>query len=730
MRPINYLDFDIQIQSTGSGYRSRVLKSPAGEASSSFGPIFSDVELENYQLKLGRPRRGSRRAGLPETEVARNLGDRLFASAFGDEVRSCLRRSLDLALQQQSGLRVRLRLNDAPELADVPWEYLHDQMMDQFLALSLDTPLVRYLDLAGSVQPLKIELPLRVLVMISSPTDYPQLDSEREWELLQQALRDLVASGLVVVDRLEDATLATLRAMLRRQDFHVLHFIGHGYFDRQIDCGVLMLEDSTKRGRSVTGDELGVLLHDHRSLRFAILNACEGARGSIHDPFSGVAQRLVQQGIPAVVAMQFEISDQAAITFGKEFYAALADGYPVDAALAETRKAIFFAEGTGLEWGTPVLYMRSPDGVVFEPQAPAPAAERRKGFVEVAPQPTVERPKKVVEAAPKPAASVQPAGSKPAPASSKNVELSGEAWHWKSKRVLRGHTKWVSCVAFHPDQSVLASGCEVIISNPEVWMWGLPNGEKLCELTGPGDTINSLVFSPDGALLAAATDADETYLWKIGKGMDEIPSIKGSRVAFSPDGKLLATGSSDGLLRFWRCKDRKAIRTLELEGQPIWTVAFSPDSALLAAGLEDGSVQLLQVSDWKWPYYFEGHEDCVRSVAFSPDGALLASGSDDYNVRLYRLKDRKQPPPLEGHKDAVRSVAFSPDGGTLASCSQDGTIRIWSVSEMKLREVLEGHTDSVLSVAFSPDGRLLASGSHDKSIRLWSLAKRTAKSRR
>jgi hypothetical protein len=337
MRSISYLDFDIQIQSTGSGYRSRVLKSPAGEASSSFGPIFSDVELENYQLKLGRPRRGSRSVRSPETEAARNLGDRLFASAFGDEVRSCLRRSLDVARQQGSGLRVRLRLSEAPELADLPWEYLHDQAVNRFLALYQETPLVRYLDLAEFVQPLKIELPLRVLVMISSPTDCPQLNSEREWELLQQALRDLVASGLVVVDRLEDATLATLRAMLRRQDFHVLHFIGHGYFDRQIDCGVLMLEDSTKRGRSVTGDELGVLLHDHRSLRFAILNACEGARGSIHDPFSGVAQRLVQQGIPAVVAMQFEISDQAAITFGKEFYAPLADGSPVDAALAETR---------------------------------------------------------------------------------------------------------------------------------------------------------------------------------------------------------------------------------------------------------------------------------------------------------------------------------------------------------------------------------------------------------
>jgi tetratricopeptide (TPR) repeat protein len=73
----------------------------------------------------------------------------------------------------------------------------------------------------------------------------------------------------------------------------------------------------------------------------------------------------VQQGIPAVIAMQFEVTDEAAICFTREFYAAIASGYPVDAALAESRKAIF-AEVSEIEWGTPVLYMRSPDGKVFE----------------------------------------------------------------------------------------------------------------------------------------------------------------------------------------------------------------------------------------------------------------------------------------------------------------------------------------------------------------------------
>ena len=83
------------------------------------------------------------------------------------------------------------------------------------------------------------------------------------------------------------------------------------------------------------------------------------------DPFAGTAQSLVQQGIPAVIAMQFEVPDETAILFAHEFYGAIADGYPVDTALAEARKAIF-ARGDGLDWGTPVLHMRAPDGRIFD----------------------------------------------------------------------------------------------------------------------------------------------------------------------------------------------------------------------------------------------------------------------------------------------------------------------------------------------------------------------------
>ena len=153
---------------------------------------------------------------------------------------------------------------------------------------------------------------------------------------------------------------------LQTQTFHALHYIGHGVYDRDAERGVLLFEDDGGWARPVSGDKLGMILHDFSSLRLAVLNACEGARTARTDPFAGVAGSLVQRDIPAVVAMQFEISDEAAIVFGGGFYQPLAAGSPVDASLAAARLAMLAERSDDIEWGTPVLFMRVPDGRIFD----------------------------------------------------------------------------------------------------------------------------------------------------------------------------------------------------------------------------------------------------------------------------------------------------------------------------------------------------------------------------
>ncbi|MEZ4673310.1 MAG: SUMF1/EgtB/PvdO family nonheme iron enzyme [Caldilineaceae bacterium] len=145
----------------------------------------------------------------------------------------------------------------------------------------------------------------------------------------------------------------------------MLHYIGHGYFDDATDVGGLILEDAVGNGEFVTAAKLGELLHDQESLRLVYLNACEGARSGQGDSFAGVAQQLIQQGIPAILAMQFAVSDDAALLLSQEFYHAIADGLPVDSAVAEARKRLSVA-GNDLEWGTPVLFSRSDDNRLIE----------------------------------------------------------------------------------------------------------------------------------------------------------------------------------------------------------------------------------------------------------------------------------------------------------------------------------------------------------------------------
>jgi formylglycine-generating enzyme required for sulfatase activity len=297
-------------------------------------------------------------------KAVKQCGESLFDAVFAGDVYTCFAMSREWARDHSKGLRIRLHI-EVPEFHDYPWELLYNSKTKQFLALSNDTPIVRYFELPFPEHPILVEMPIKILVMIASPEGFPALNVDAEWNRLENAFEALIQRGLVKLERLQRPTLGELQKALRRDQFHIFHFIGHGKFVVHTQDGVLLMEDElTGRGRPVSGQYLGVLLHDHQWLRMVVLNACEGARTSQSDPYAGVAQTLVQQGVPAVVAMQFPIFEEAAIEFAHEFYGAIADGLPVDASISEARKAIF-TTGNETEWATPVLFMNAPDGRIF-----------------------------------------------------------------------------------------------------------------------------------------------------------------------------------------------------------------------------------------------------------------------------------------------------------------------------------------------------------------------------
>lgn len=399
-RGIEYIDLEVEIgEQTADGYPVAVLRSPAGEPRGTLRLPFEGLELENKQQALRLALLSSsttvRRMASPEDATVQAFGGALFDSLFSGDVRSCFDVTRHEASAEDKGVRIKLRIQ-APEVATLPWEFMYDARAGEYLSLSKYTPIVRYLELATPVVPLRVDPPLRMLAMVASPEDLPALNVERERLRVETALAGLVGAGAIEVEWILDGSWRTLQRRLDDETWHLFHFSGHGRFDAARDEGTVALVDEHGASAPFSATQLARMLADHPSLRLVMLNACEGARGGSRDIFSGTASILVRRGIPAVLAMQYEIGDAAAVELARTFYESIARGLPIDAAVAESRKAISFARGDSLEWGTPILYTRAPDGVLFRldtgapPVAPLPAVEPPVPEIELQPDPGAE----------------------------------------------------------------------------------------------------------------------------------------------------------------------------------------------------------------------------------------------------------------------------------------------------------------------------------------------------
>ncbi len=365
-----YLDFELKIDDLGGGrYRATVTHTPLGEGQTTndFALPFTDAELQTMLAVLT----GQTRVTVAERQTqARKFGEALFKTVFAGPIYTVYFSSLDRA-RSTEGLRIKLDLDDAGALGVLPWEFLRDPAVDYF-SLSRTTPLIRYpRKLVVRSRP-AFHTPLRILVMVSNPVDLPPVDVQAEWNTLQAATVKLRAAGRIEVELLEDASLRTLQRKLREKDYHVFHYIGHSVFEA--GQGVLALEDPFGENNAyyVRGEDLARELSEENPIRLVVLNSCQSALEQSGDPFAGIASSIVARGIPAVIAMQNPISEGAARAFSEELYRSIADGLPVDAAVSEARRAISHATN-GIEWATPVLYMRSADGMLFQTARRAPA---------------------------------------------------------------------------------------------------------------------------------------------------------------------------------------------------------------------------------------------------------------------------------------------------------------------------------------------------------------------
>jgi hypothetical protein len=365
-----YDDFVIHISSRPSNsreYSVRVLESSAGEAS-------EQLKLKPSSKWIQEGVRGIE-GGYQGTKFFQDLGTALFKAVFHGTIGDRYRTSEGRADEAGHGLRLRLRI-EPQELLELPWELLFDPSRDRFLARSPHTPLSHYLELPNPHPTLAVTPPLRLLVVVSSPVNLQELglqelDVAKEQDQIANALQNWKEAKLVAIEMMDNAIVHEVHDRMRHFQPHVVHFIGHGGLisTNGKDQGCLVLEDEQRRYKLVDEEKFCALV-DHKISRLVVLNACETAATSKVRGLVGVAPRLVRAGIPAVVAMRYPILDGAAIAFSREFYRALASGLAVDAAVADARKGLFLEEGsetrTDRAWFMPVLFMRAPDGRLFD----------------------------------------------------------------------------------------------------------------------------------------------------------------------------------------------------------------------------------------------------------------------------------------------------------------------------------------------------------------------------
>ncbi|MDE2856132.1 MAG: protein kinase [Chloroflexota bacterium] len=312
-------------------------------------------------------------------------------------------------------------------------------------------------------------------------------------------------------------------------------------------------------------------------------------------------------------------------------------------------------------------------------------------------------------------------------------------------------------VEFSPDDSLFAATTWSSALGGTARVYDAETGEELYRLYAHRDTLSNLEFSPDGELLATASNDATVKLWDFDKGVLVTSYVdfpyRVQDIEFSPDGETMLIGlgesetsgrpnpedaPADSSAFLWDLRNR--MQTLQYEGNTNWTWAadISDDGAMIASGAGplfmppdpadlDATVRVWDAETGAPLAVLEGHENTVDSVRFEPDGLHILSASWDGTIRRWDWTSGEQVRLYEiPDSPRVYMIELLPNGEQFISGSHDGVIRLWDIESGEVLREYIGHTDPVNGVHLSSDGRLLVSAagnwfSDDQTIRLWNV---------
>jgi WD40 repeat protein len=314
----------------------------------------------------------------------------------------------------------------------------------------------------------------------------------------------------------------------------------------------------------------------------------------------------------------------------------------------------------------------------------------------------------------------------------------------KLRTQVKAHAHAAHGLAFSPDSKLLASAS----GDKTVKLWDVAAGQVIATLGGHAGSVWAVTFSPDGKTLVAGSGllnakgdqyvSGEVKIWNVAQR--RATAILGGHrkmvnsLDFSPDGKLLASASDDGTVKTWRVVgdelsylrdvyDAATVPPARPFGfpTPVSSAVFSPDGKMLAWPDSNQDVVLWEVAAGQQRTSLKGHKPHVRSLIFSPDGKTLVSCADDC-IKVWDVLAGKERSTLPGNGRIIYAVALSPDERYLISGGHDGVVRQWDLATDNKKTILEDENNSIYTIRFSPDGLTLVAARSDGSVVFWDVS--------
>jgi hypothetical protein len=601
------------------------------------------------------------RRAAPVDQYVREFGETLSDAVLTGDVRRLFDRCRQEAREHNTPMRILLD-PDGPQVSAIPWEFIVDpHARDDYLALRVS--MARAPHLIGSAPSSRVKLPLRVLGVSAQPLDLPELDMQRERHDISGAFKRRLNPGDVYLEWLSRDRWTDLAEAIRSHPWHVLHIMSHGGFDSETGSGYVQLSGDDGSARPISAVDLARLVSENPDLRLVVLNACESAVSSPEGAFTSTAAKLVREGVPAVVAMQYEITDGAALVFASSFYGEIARGQPLDRAMTRAREAVKMTNRS-LEWATPVLFLSSEETRVFD--IPENGRSTRR-----------PQPERKVQPPARPDAPAVPALQKIGTLRSTGPcahmaggpsDLFAVAGNDGVVRVISASTGQTVSECAHPQRSRpiqlawspwprhLAS----LHHDGSVVVWDAET-EVPVRILQPGQPHDRPNAAQHASSQRAANDAEA--------------------IAFSGSGKWLAV-VSPGIVHFFDASGNCA-REMEYEadllmaGGPFTSergqqrVMFAPGDRHILVTAGDGTVKEYDVHGQvrlSLP-----HPQPVLGIAVVDD--RLVTGSTDGRIRTWSWDGTHLH--REGDGAAVEHLALSPDASMLAAAQSDGTLSLW-----------------------------------------------------